>query len=69
MIHKPEIVDENVYEIVGGTCKVMRPDLMDKVGRTALDIAARTFINNRNTTTLYPYEKPHPEKTSETMLH
>lgn len=43
-IHKPEIIDESKYEIVGGTCKVMRPDLLDKMQRTALDITARSFI-------------------------
>ena len=68
-IHKPEIIDESKYEIVGGSCKVMRPDLLDKMQRTALDVAARSFVSNRNKFTQYPYENPHPEKTSETMLH
>lgn len=46
-MHKPEIIDENLYEIVGGTAKVLRSDLMGKMQRTALEIAARTFSNNR----------------------
>ena len=68
-MRKPEIIDEKVYEIVGGTTKVMRPDLLNKVGRTALDIAAKTFVKNRNVTTMYPQRNPHPDKISETMLH
>lgn len=27
---KPSIVDEHLYEIVGGTSRVLRPDLMTK---------------------------------------
>lgn len=68
-MHKPEIVDEAVYEIVGGTSKVLRPDLLDKEGRVSLEIAARTFVNNRNVATFYSLHHPHPEKPSETMLH
>ena len=47
----------------------MRPDLMQKMQRTALDIAARTFMSERNNITEYPKKHPNPEKTSNTMLH
>jgi hypothetical protein len=29
-IVKPEIVDENLYEVVGGTTKVLRTDMLTK---------------------------------------
>jgi hypothetical protein len=45
-INRPEIIDENLYEIVGGTAKVLRSDLMGKMQRTALEIAARNFSKN-----------------------
>jgi hypothetical protein len=45
-INRPEIIDENLYEIVGGTAKVLRSDMMGKMQRTALEIAARTFSKN-----------------------
>lgn len=63
------MIDESKYEIVGGTAKVLRPDLLDKISQKALDVAARSFISNRNKVTHYPFENPNPEKTSETMLH
>lgn len=68
-MRKPEIIDENVYEIVGGTSKVIRPDLLSKTGRTALEIAANSFIKNKNVTTAYALRNPNPDKTSQTMLH
>jgi hypothetical protein len=68
-IVKPELIDESKYEIVGGTAKVLRPDLLDHIQQKALDVAARSFISNRNKVTHYPFENPNPEKTSETMLH
>ena len=66
-MHKPEIIDENVYEIVGGTSKVLRPDLLDKESRKSLGLAARTFVTTRSD--WYSFSHPHPDKASETMLH
>ena len=66
---KPDIVDEHLYEIVGGTSRVLRPDLLDKAGRNALAHAARSFVKQNTASTRFALVHTHPEKPSETLLH
>lgn len=67
MIRKPEIVDEQFYEIIGGTSKVLQPHLLRQIERHAIDSAAKTFNLTRNHA--YGKETIHPDKPSETFLH
>jgi len=47
----------------------MRPDLLDKQQREKFDSAAKTFVLSNKSVQLFSKESPHPEKTSDTLLH
>jgi hypothetical protein len=49
-IVKPELLDEQLYEIVGGTVKVCKPSLMDGKSRALHDLAINNFFRNGTTT-------------------
>ena len=48
MIHKPKIVDEHLYEFVGGTTKVLRNDLLAPKLFKRFKMATINLCKNRN---------------------
>jgi hypothetical protein len=49
-IMKPELIDEQFYEIVGGNVKVCKPSLMDIKTRARHDLAINNFFQSGTTT-------------------
>lgn len=47
---KPVLVDEHLYEIVGGTARVCKPSLMNKPQRAQHDLAISNFFRTANET-------------------
>ena len=49
-IVKPELIDEQFYEIVGGDVKVCKPSIMDTKTRSRHDLAINNFFRSGTTT-------------------
>jgi hypothetical protein len=49
-IVKPELIDEQFYEIVGGDVKVCKPSLMNSKTRARHDLAINNFFRSGTTT-------------------
>lgn len=61
---KPVLIDEGVYEIVGGTTKVLRPDLLSKIQQKRMQTAGITFVRQRNSETVKAKSTLNPARVS-----